>query len=137
MAAEAATACASADPDWRMTGVFAAAHLGDKARVIAALDDDDVSVVIEAVRGLAELEETSMRSRVMDLARDDQGDPDLRAEAAFALGMLGGTAAIPLLEQLQEDPDENVAQAAAFALEEVSAFAELDLTEDDGWDDEE
>jgi HEAT repeat protein len=119
-------ACAHDDPLWRTSGTFAAAWypaLGQLA--LAALDDPDVDVRAEAVLAVGRLGAKDRFQHVLSLAKAKDTPPQLLLAAIDALGELGVQEAEPVLTRLARSKDEEVAEAAAAALDELAVRLDL------------
>jgi HEAT repeat protein len=93
------------------------ANLG-REQFLAALNSPDRAV---RLRGLLGLEKIGDPSTTLEIARrlTDDGDPDLQAAAARALGSIGDAAAVPALYSAMGDPHATVRRAAVAALVEI------------------
>jgi len=123
----------SADPYWRKI-------------LLQELDNPNPELRFEAARACGELE---LASAVPHLARIIADDPDqeVRQEAIWALGHIGGQQAREILDTCVQSDDEALSEAAAEALEEIDLlgestgiplYDELDEYEDlDGYEDDE
>ena len=87
---------------------------------------NDLSTRLDAARKLTDLKERSAQDHLRKTLRDMAADSDVRAEAAFALGMIGDRADIPLLMRGVVDSDEKIAAGAARGL---SFYPEADTQE--------
>lgn len=118
----------SNDPEWRLTGVFAMGYIpGFEQEIAGVLANAEGSLLYEAVRaaGRAEVAETAPRLR--SIASDESADSGLRAAAIDSLPFVD-TDCRELLEELADSDDEEVAEAAEAALDEMSM---LDHEHDD------
>lgn len=122
-----ATAWSSGDPEWRVTAVFAMGFLGGfDADIEAAFRGDDPMVRREAMRaaGIAEMEH--LAAEILAIAADPTADSEDRIAAVDALGDLQHEDAEEVLEELAGSDDDELAEAAEVALEEIRTWSELD-----------
>lgn len=124
----AATAWGSGDPDWRVTAVFAMGHLpGFQDEIIEAFRNGEPPVREEAIRAAGRSATGEVLAEdLMALAADRSAHRDLRLAAIEALGELQPEGASDVLEELQDDPDREIARAALEALEEVDLWENLE-----------
>jgi HEAT repeat protein len=126
MGPAARRALTSTDPQWRMTGVFAAAHIaGLESLIVASLEDADPEVRIEAVRAAARGGVEEATSRLCEWARSRDTERELRHESIVALAHLPGTQSAEVLERLTGDRDKEVAELAQLSLEEHELWASV------------
>lgn len=109
----------SADDDQLLRAEAAAALIWFKDprvrdALLAALNDQDVSVACEATRGLPRTPDAEVVGRLSDLVL--KGRPAVAVYAADALGRIRDDAALPALAGTLERPERGVADAAARAL---------------------
>lgn len=84
---------------------------------VAAADlRNDAAARAEAVRKLADRKDPAARDFLARVFGDVWAAPDVKAEAAFGLGMLGDVRQVPSLLNGLLDPDEKIRVAAARAL---------------------
>ncbi len=88
---------------------------------------NDVSVRSDAMRKLSDLKEHSAQDYLLSIYGDVNCVPDVRGEAALALGILGDKAVIPVLIPGVLDPEDKVRVGSARALsfyneEDTQAF---------------
>lgn len=122
-----ATAWSSGDPEWRVTAVFAMGFLGGfDADIEAAFRGGDPMVRREAMRaaGIAEMEH--LAAEILAIAADPTADSEDRIAAVDALGDLQHEDAEEVLEELAGSDDDELAEAAEAALEEIRTWSELD-----------
>lgn len=133
---------AYAHPDVKMkvSAVFAMGRQGHQQwadTLLKELDNEVEELQYEAVRaaGEAYLDEAVPRLKALTLV----DDRDLRLEAIWALGKIGGEGVSEFLYDLADDEDEEVREMAEAALEELNLWSE-DLARDEfgqlGQDDE-
>lgn len=117
------------DPEVRAFAAYYLKNLGgedDIEPLIVAAGDPVPSVRQGAIHSLAVLGFRTKQGRVLshvEYALDDES-PDVRKEAAMALGawlagMIDGEGTIRALLRALKDPDPEVAERAAFALENI------------------
>ena len=136
--ADAVTAAwALDDEDWKVTALFCMGYMpGFDEVVVAAVHETEGDVRLQAIqaagmRALAEVGPT-----VLALAADEDADTDLRVEAIFAVAAIRVDGAAELLMSLADADDEEVADAAIAALDEL--YEALDDEELEGeWDEDE
>lgn len=122
-----ATAWSSGDPEWQATAVFAMGYLGGFEREIeAAFRGDDPMLRREAMRAAGQAELEGLAPSLLAIAADPKADPEDRGAAVDALGDLQYEAAEPVLEALLHHEDEDLAEAAEIALEEIRTWSGLD-----------
>jgi HEAT repeat protein len=117
------------DPEVRTFAAYYLKNLGGESAIeplISALGDSEAAVRRSAVHSLAVLGLRTRQRRVVDhveFALDDES-PDVRMEAAMALGtwlsgMIENERTIRSLSKTLKDTDSEVAERAAFALENI------------------
>jgi vesicle coat complex subunit len=126
-AREAVPALANAlkdlNPEVRSDAAWALGRIGPEAVAVLslgrALQDSDRRVGHLAALALVELGKDGVPPLVAAL---NSADPDVRCEAAWALGKFGPDAqvAVPALTALLSDPEEKVFDSAATALRRIS-----------------
>lgn len=122
----------SGDSEWKRTAVFSMGYIsGFDREIIESLSSSDRELVYEAVRAAGEMEIEAAARRVRELAQDGT-DRDVQIEAIYALPNVDLDAA-DLLDDLAESDDEEIAEAAEEALEEMQ-FRQRMNGEDDGED---
>lgn len=120
---------AGEDPDWKLTAVFAMGYIaGFEKEIAATLKTAEGLMLVEAVRSAGAQEVPAAGKRIADLAMDDDADTTLRLVAIAALSSVHKNSE-EILQELAESDDEEIAEAAEAALEEVSMG--------DGWDEDE
>ncbi len=87
---------------------------------------NDAAVRVESVRKLSSVKDMNLLPFLTALFENVSYDPDIRGEAALALGMLGDPRSVPLLVNGILDPEEKPRLGAARAL---SFFKEEDTRE--------
>lgn len=125
-AAEIRTLLASDDPDWRLTAIFAMGMVpGFDKELVALLETSTGVHLAEAVRAAGQMEVIDAAKRVRALAASDETDHDVRLEAILALPGVDDDA-YDLLDELSASEDEEIAEAADEALDELNAFGDSD-----------
>lgn len=127
-------AAASSDADWRLTAVFGMRYVdGFEEAILAALESPDPRIHREAVLAAGAWELAEAGPHVLELVRSPECEKDLLLAAIEAVGSICPDEGAEDLEELAEDEDEDVADAAAEALATADhAF----LGDDEGEDDE-
>jgi len=121
-----ADAYESADPHLRLSALFAMGRSGSlrwSDAIQEELRNSDPAIRLEAVRAAGEAYILEALPELMRVARADESR-DVRMEALWALGRLGGGDAADLLEDATSDPDPEVREVAFAALDELF-FVEL------------
>jgi hypothetical protein len=87
-------------------------------QLIEALKDSDADVRQSAAAALAAVGQPAV-GPLLDILKDKSDDKELRANAAYVLGHMGGAAheAVPILLKLLKDSDTDVRRRAAYALQ--------------------
>ena len=134
----AGSAWRSADPEWRLTAVFAMGHLpGFAAEIERALDDEELPIAREALLAAGRAGVEDLGERLMEVAADRHAERELRLAAIEGLGELGPEEAVEVLEGLTLDSDREIAEAAEEALEELQLLSGVGEDLDPGFDWEE
>jgi HEAT repeat protein len=119
------TMTADADATIRSAAVAALGRLRDEPSLdllLKALQDPAFDVREQAALGIACLRPSGKAEAVSALINaSSDAYPQVRSQAAFALGEIGGLSAITALEDLIREPDPSVARAAAEALIEATS----------------
>lgn len=111
---------ASPDPEWKRTAVFAMGMIsGFDRELVKVVETEDGDLLYEAVRAAGNMEVTGVAHRIRDLAADDDTEPALRFAAIAALPHVDADAA-DVLSELVESDDEDIAEAAEEALDELT-----------------
>ena len=100
----------------KINAIGSVAELGGgeiQADLIGFLEDDEPEVQAAALRGLAN---KRFSSAVEVVGRFLVENESLRGTAVDALGNMENVAAVPFLQQVIHDPDEDVRTRAAFAM---------------------
>jgi hypothetical protein len=117
-------AYADEDPLMRISAVFAMGRSADHfwaETVQAELYSDSAAMRYEAVRACGEIELKRATPNLIRMAYDGR-DPQLQLIAVWALGKIGGDRARNTLAELMESDNEDLAEAAGDALDELNLF---------------
>jgi HEAT repeat protein len=117
------SAWASGDGEWQATAVFCMGfHWGVdfSAEVVAGSRSEDIRVRCEAIRAAGRRGVTSLGGEILEAARDESQDPEIRYAAVEALPYLEVAEAERALEGLLESPDLVLREIAEEALEDLS-----------------
>ncbi|HEX2979839.1 MAG TPA: HEAT repeat domain-containing protein [Anaerolineaceae bacterium] len=96
-------------PDWKASALFAMGRSADKSwseTVLDQLDHPNSQVRLEAVRAAGELELTSSRSELIQIAQNDE-DEDVRMAAIWSLSQIGGEEVRELLEKISDEMEND------------------------------
>ncbi|HEX6100286.1 MAG TPA: hypothetical protein VF432_28490 [Thermoanaerobaculia bacterium] len=125
---------ASDDPEWKLTAVFAMGYVaGFEKEIAAVVNAEQGQLLIEGVKAAGHMEVTGAAQRIRDLATAKGTERGLRLYAIEALPYVDPDS-FDILDRLKQSNDEEVAEAAEAALEELSLAESMD---DEEWDDEE
>jgi len=85
--------------------------------LVDALGDDDQMLRQFAATSLAELggEDNMVERRLLKIAQDDGVDPDVRGQAIFTLGKVGGERSRKTLDKLIDETEHDVVRKKAFS----------------------
>jgi HEAT repeat protein len=88
--------------------------------LIDALKDSDADVRQSAAGALAGMGRQAV-TPLLDIVKDQGKDKDLRANAAYVLGLMGGNGreALPTLTKMLKDDDKDMRRRAAFAIQRI------------------
>jgi hypothetical protein len=88
--------------------------------LIDALKDSDADVRQSAAGALASMGRNAV-APLLEIVKDQAKDKDLRANAAYVLGLMGGNGrdALPTLTKMLKDDDKDVRRRAAFAIQRI------------------
>jgi HEAT repeat protein len=88
--------------------------------LIDALKDSDPDVRQSAAGALASMGRQAV-TPLLDIVKDQGKDKELRANAAYVLGLMGsnGREALPTLTKMLKDDDKDVRRRAAFAIQRI------------------
>jgi hypothetical protein len=127
------------DVNVRINAVGAVAELGGKenlADLLAFLEDSESEVQAAALRGLAD-KRFSDSNAVEEIGRFMLENESLRGSAVDVLGNLENVAAVPFLQQVAKDSQEDVRTRVAFALGKLGDPAAvailIDMLQDQRW----
>lgn len=124
--AEVKKAYQSPDREWRLTALECMGWLqGFDRQLVAALAvPGDAELASVAVRAAALAGVELAGPLVLEIARSESTEPELRETAVAALGQLCPPGSDDLLLELTQGGDENLAAVASEALEEREVFSE-------------
>jgi hypothetical protein len=91
---------------------------GAKAKLVAALEEQDGKIRFGAARGLTQLADPTTTPLVVSTFREEKGWA-VKKELAAAAAVLGARELIPDLQKATLDPSKELAVAAAFALSDL------------------
>ncbi|WP_225333152.1 HEAT repeat domain-containing protein [Halomicrobium urmianum] len=83
--------------------------------LVAALDEDDGMLQQFAATSLARLGGSDVERRLLSVVEDDDRDPQVRAQAIFALGKVGGERSRKTLDRLIDQTDNETVRKRAFS----------------------
>jgi len=85
--------------------------------LVEALDDDDRMLRQFATTSLAELggEDNMVERRLLELVEDDGVDPDVKGQAIFTLGKVGGERSRKTLDKVIDDTEHDIVRKKAFS----------------------
>lgn len=132
---------ASDDPEWKVTGIFGMGYVpGFDDEIAAAVQSESGKLLFEAVRAAGSMEVAAAAKRIRELATSRTADRDLRLAAIDALPHVDRDS-FDLLQRLAGSDDDEIADAAEAALDELSIAEsyddeELDEDEDEDFDGE-
>ena len=122
----------SDDAEWKLTAVFCMNHLrGFNQEVMEALKSQDPKIHLEAVKAAGSFEIAEAWPHIAALAQSERTEKDLRIAAIEALSTLKPEDSLPILIELSDSEDEEIAEAADEAQSMAVGFL------DDGEDDDE
>lgn len=126
------SAWASGDPDWRLTAVFCMGYVkGFEAEILEALGSDAPELKIEAVRAAGAMGLEEAGDELVLLAASDGTPRELRFAAIEALATVHPPDAGELLDSLLDSDDEEIAEAAQDAYDEMLVWSRVDGLDDD------
>ncbi len=110
-------AYASGDREWVLTAVFGMGQMdGFDAAILESLENPDPEIHWEAVRASSARSLDAAWSHVVALVQDPDTPKDLRLVAIEAIGNIRPREAVPILFDLADSEDEDIAAAADEAL---------------------
>lgn len=105
-------------------------HANEVARFSALIASESTADRLEGIKGLSALKHWRSEEKLLPFCLDDA--PEVRLEAAIALGRIGTKHAVPRLISLRDDPSWEVSKQAEAALAAIaSAKRDLAIDEDD------
>ena len=114
---------ASANEKLRVTAVFCMGFLkGFEQEILASLNDPSEDIRVEAIGSAGEQALTKAGPEILKVARAPKTSREMRIAAVDALPYLNPRGTEELLESLLTSPDEELAEAAEDALEELEMF---------------
>lgn len=117
----------SEERDWRLTAVFAMAYIqGFDTEILQALESDDEEILFQAVDAAGNWQVQEAFDRVRGLAASADTDKDVRLAAIEAVAAIRPRSAPALLNDLLDDPDEDVALVVQEALAMGEVLGELE-----------
>ena len=120
MSGEVRRRFATDDAEWKITAVFAMGHLARfEDQIAKVVESAEGPLLMEAVQAAGRREVGAAKKRIRELALSKEAELDLRLVAIGALPYVDGNAR-PILEELAEDDNGDVAEAAEAVLEEFS-----------------
>lgn len=116
-------AWASDDPEWRLTAVFSMGCLsGFKAEILEALESDSAELKVEAMRAIGGQGIEEVGDELVSLVASHQTPHELRLAAIYALATVRPAGGEEVLESLLQTDDEEIAEAAREALDELQMW---------------
>jgi len=83
--------------------------------LVTALGEDDQMLRQFAATSLAELGGEKVEDPLLDIVKDDDRDPEVRAQAIFTLGKVGGERSREALDAIIDDTDHETIRKRAFS----------------------
>lgn len=129
---------ASDDPQWKVTAVFGMGYIGGFESDIAAIvRSEEGPLLYEAVRSAGSRSVTEAADRIRELAASESAETDLRLVAIEALPHVDPDS-FEILDALVQSKNEEIAEAAEAALEDLSLIGSAeDFDEDEDEEEEE
>lgn len=122
----------SGDPEWVRTAVFCMGYVpGFADEVVEALESDDLALLYDALRAARSQGVLGAWPTVRSLLRSPDTDRELLLMAISAVVTVRPEEADEVLGPFLDSEDEEVAEAAGYALELVDRFADELLGESD------
>jgi hypothetical protein len=110
-------AYSSTDQEWRLTAVFAMQYVpGFDREILEALENPDAEIRFEAVRAAGAREVKAAWPRIEAILTSPPSDKDLLLAAIEASASIDSGKAGPILAELSDSDDEEIAEAATDAL---------------------
>lgn len=127
----------------RVSAVFAMGRNANQRweeKVLLALDDDSTPIRFEAARASGEIALEKAIPKLAALIVDEDEDMEVKQNAIWSLGQIGGNTAQTLLESLVESSIEAIRVTAEEALDELSIMGDdfgmlFNFDAGDEWDD--
>jgi hypothetical protein len=134
------TAYSNDDPEWKLTAVFAMRYVrGFEKQILEALQSSDPKVHYEAILAAGQWEVDAAWPHITALLASRATSKDLLLAAIEAVATIRPREAGPLLVDLVDSEDEDIADAADEAMSTAAGMAESDFEDDefDGDDEDE
>jgi hypothetical protein len=126
------TAYSNDDPEWKLTAVFGMRYVrGFEKQILEALESADPKIRYEAVTAAGNRELDAAWPHISSLLTSSATSKDLLLAAIEAAAVIRPREAVPLLMDLADSEDEDIAEAADEAVSMAESAA------DDDFDDEE
>jgi hypothetical protein len=120
----------SGDLDWKRTAVFCMGYFaGFESTILATLDDSNQDLVFEAVRAAGSQELKEAADKISEFAAS-AADRDVRLESILALPYVKRDS-IDQLESLADSDDDEIAEAAEAALDDLSMLQGEDMYDEE------
>lgn len=121
----------SSDADWKLTAVFAMGYVnGFEKEITEAVHGAEEPILFEAVRSAGSQEIKATAKRIRELAQSESIDPDTRLAAIEALPFVDSDCE-EILQELISSENEEVAQTAEAALDELQMWEGIDDEDDE------
>ena len=126
------SAWASEDPEWQLTAVFCMGCIaGFEDQILEALDSDSPELKTEAVRAAGAMGLKAAGRVLAYLAAADDTPREMRLAAIEALGTTPTPESAEVLEMLLLSDDEEIAELARAAFDELAIWQHVDDHGDD------
>jgi hypothetical protein len=126
------------DKEWKLTAVFAMRYVpGFESEILKALDSKDPEIYLEAIRGAGARELDPAWPHVEALIESPRTEKTLLLAAIEAAAEIRPDEAGPLLVDLSDSSDEEIAEAASEAMMMADAQLRADDDEDEEDDEDE
>ena len=127
-------AYSSGDKEWMLTAVFSMRWVrGFDNQILAALKSADPEIHNEAVQAAGTWQLDAAWDHVVKLVKDAHTPKRLLLSAISAVGSIRPAEASPILVDLADSEDEEVAETANEAIMEAGLFSDLEDDENDEW----
>ena len=133
------TAYANDDPEWKLTAVFCMRYVrGFEKQILEALESQDPKIHYEAISAAGNWEVDAAWPHITALLASSATSKDLLLAAIEAVATIRPREAGPLLVDLADSDDEDIADAADEAMSMAAGMADADFddAEFDGDEDE-